>query len=81
MGRELPRWAKGQVEAQIRQMVGGNDAVAGQEVDLIAQKVLKELIESGLEPTPGNIKTLAQRHMSGFDSWAKTARRSGAKMD
>ena len=81
MRRDLPPWAKGQVESQIRQMVGGGDAVAGQEVDLIAQAVLKELSDSGLDITPGNIKTLAQRHLGGFDSWAKTARRSGAKMD
>lgn len=79
--RELPRWAKGQVEAQIRQMIGGSDTVAGQEVELITQKVLRELGAAGLEPTPGNIKTLAQKHMAGLDSWANIARRSGAKMD
>jgi len=79
--KEVPRWVKGQVESQIRQMVSGNDSVAGQEVELIAQKVLKDLNDAGLEATPGNIKTLAQRHLAGFDSWAKIARRSGAKMD
>lgn len=80
-GRELPHWVRGQVEAQIRQMVRGGDAIGGQEVDIITEKVMRELGASSLEVTPGNIKLLAQKHIAGLDSWAKTARRTGAQMD
>lgn len=80
-GRELPPWARGQVEAQVRQLVGSGDAIGGQEVDLISQEVLRELAASSVEITPANIRLLAQKHLSELDSWARTARRAGAKLD
>lgn len=80
-GRDLPPWVRGQVEAQVRQMVKGGDAVGGQEMDIITQEVLRELSASSLEITPANIKVLAQKHITTLDSWARSARRSGAQMD
>lgn len=80
-GRDLPPWARGQVEAQVQQLVKTGDAVGGHEVDMVTEAVLRDLSASSVEITPANIKVLAQKHLSGLDSWARTARRAGARMD
>ncbi|MBI4287588.1 MAG: hypothetical protein HY671_04050 [Chloroflexi bacterium] len=80
-GKNLPPWARGQVEAQVRQLVKTGDAVGSHQVDLITQAVLRELAAADMEVTPANIRVAAQKHVAELDSWARTARRAGAQMD